>query len=81
MLNNRKLAFFSGLSHKWGIPLSLLYTTVSLYALDCPQYSNSKDDDQATVKAEKLGGINLSKEASHDFNRVVDKCLLTTRIN
>lgn len=30
---------------------------------------------------EKLGGINLSKEASHDFNRVVDTCLLTTRID
>lgn len=46
----KELAFFSGLSHKWGIPL--LCRTVSLYALDCPQYSNSKDDDQVTAKTD-----------------------------
>lgn len=76
MLNKR---FSSGLSHKWGIPVSPVQDCFFLcFRLSSVTIATVKRMARVSQNREKLGGIDLGKEASRGFYGVVTKFLSTT---
>lgn len=79
----RELALSSGLSHKWVIPVSPVQNCFFLcFRLSSVTIATVKRMVRVSQNREKLGGIDLGKEASRGFYGVtkfiVTKLLSTT---